>query len=109
MHCNFSNTTLRTAGNRKAFDDTCEKFRPKSRIKAAIAAYGAYNDQRLTGAHETQSIRKFSYALYDRGASIRIPIAAEKNGWKGYLEDRRPAANADPYKVCANVIDTVKS
>ncbi len=109
MHCNFSNTTLRTAGNRKAFEDTCEKFRPKPMIKAAIAAYGAHNELRLTGEHETQSIRKFTYALYDRGASIRIPIVAEKNGWKGYLEDRRPSSNADPYKVCANVINTVKS
>ena len=62
----------------------------------------------MTGEHETQSIKKFSYGVSDRGASIRIPIATVESGWKGWLEDRRPASNADPYKVAANIIDTVK-
>ena len=109
MHANFSNSTLRDAGDQKIFEDICEKFRPKARIKDAIAAYGAYNDQRLTGKHETQSIKKFSYGISDRGASIRIPIAVPENGWKGWLEDRRPASNADPYRVAANIVNTVKS
>ena len=77
-------------------------------IAECIAVYGADNDQRLTGLHETQSIDKFSYGVSDRGASIRIPIAAVENGWNGYLEDRRPASNADPYKVAAAIIKTVK-
>ena len=109
MHANFSNTTLREAGKQEIFEEVCEKFRPKPRIKNAIAAYGAYNDQRLTGKHETQSIKKFSFGVSDRGASIRIPIAVPENGWKGWLEDRRPASNADPYRVAANIVDTVKS
>ena len=109
MHANFSNSALRTAGNKETFEQICEKFRPKARIKDAIAAYGAYNDQRLTGKHETQSIRKFSFGLSDRGASMRIPIAVPENGWKGWLEDRRPASNADPYKVAANIVNTVRS
>ncbi|MEM9895627.1 MAG: glutamine synthetase, partial [Bacteroidota bacterium] len=71
--------------------------------------YGADNDQRLTGLHETQSIDKFSYGASDRGASIRIPISTIEGGWKGRLEDRRPASNADPYKVAARIITTVKS
>jgi len=108
MHANFSNKKLRTSGKKADFDKICEKFSPKSRIKDAIAVYGADNDQRLTGLHETQSIRKFSYGVSDRGASIRIPIAAVEAGWKGWLEDRRPASNADPYKVAANIINTVK-
>jgi len=108
MHANFSNTALRTAGKKEVYDDICSRFAPKARIKQAIAAYGAYNDQRLTGDHETQSIKKFSYGVSDRGASIRIPIAAVESGWKGWLEDRRPASNADPYKVAANIINTVK-
>ncbi len=108
MHANFSNTELRTSGKKKVFEEICEKFKPKKRIKQAIAAYGADNEQRLTGLHETQSIDKFSYGVSDRGASIRIPIAAVENKWKGWLEDRRPASNADPYRVAANVINTVK-
>ena len=108
MHANFSNTTLRTCGSKEKYEEICEKFKPKNRIKDAIAAYGAYNDQRLTGLHETQSIKKFSYGISDRGASIRIPIATVESGWKGWLEDRRPASNADPYKVAANIINTVK-
>lgn len=72
-------------------------------------ASGVDNDQRLTGRHETQSIDKFSYGISDRGASIRIPISTIEKGWKGRLEDRRPASNADPYKVAARIIQTVKS
>ena len=58
---------------------------------------------------ETQSIDQFSYGVSDRGASIRIPIMTVENGWKGWLEDRRPASNSDPYKVAARIIKTVKS
>jgi len=108
MHANFSNKKLRTSGKKKVYDDICEKFRPKDRIKAAFENYGAYNEERLTGLHETQSIHKFSYGISDRGASIRIPIATVENKWKGWLEDRRPASNADPYKVASTIIDTVK-
>lgn len=42
----------------------------------------------------------------NRGASIRIPrgCAEEK---KGYLEDRRPASNCDPYRVTEVIVRTV--
>ncbi|MBT8188798.1 MAG: glutamine synthetase, partial [Bacteroidia bacterium] len=109
MHANFSNNLLRTAGEKKIYEEICEKFRPAEKIADAIAVYGADNDKRLTGKHETQAIDKFSYGVSDRGASIRIPIATVENGWKGWLEDRRPASNADPYKVAAVIIKTVKS
>ena len=42
------------------------------------------------------------------GASIRIPIITVK-GWKGWLEDRRPASNGDPYKIAGRIVTTVKS
>jgi len=109
MHANFSNTALRTAGSKDVYDEICKKFGAEERIQEAIAVYGADNDRRLTGLHETQSIDKFSYGVSDRGASIRIPIATVENDWKGWLEDRRPASNADPYKVAANIVKTVKS
>ena len=107
MHANFSNGTLRTCGSKETYDKICESFRPV--VKEHIDVYGAYNDQRLTGEHETQSIDQFSYGVSDRGASIRIPIMTVENGWKGWLEDRRPASNSDPYKVAARIIKTVKS
>jgi glutamine synthetase len=106
MHANFSNTMLRTCGNKEAYDAVCQAFEP--RIKDHIDVYGADNDQRLTGLHETQEIDKFSYGVSDRGASIRIPIGTVSNGWKGWLEDRRPASNADPYMVASAIIQTVK-
>lgn len=107
MHANFSNTTLRTAGSKDVYEKICEAFRPVA--EEHIKVYGAYNDQRLTGLHETQSINEFSYGVSDRGASIRIPIATVESGWKGWLEDRRPASNANPYEVAARIIKTVKS
>jgi len=106
MHANFSNTTLRTCGSKETYEEICEKF--GKTIKEHISVYGADNDKRLTGLHETQSIDKFSYGISDRGASIRIPIITVENGWKGWLEDRRPASNANPYGVAAAIISTVK-
>ncbi|MEZ0610488.1 glutamine synthetase beta-grasp domain-containing protein [Fibrella sp. WM1] len=107
MHANFSNSTLRTAGSKEVYDTICEAFRPV--VKEHIEVYGADNHLRLTGKHETQSIDQFSFGISDRGASIRIPIATVERGWKGWLEDRRPNSAADPYKVAARIITTVKS
>ena len=104
MHANFSNEAMRKEGGKDLFMAICEKM--GKRHKEHIAVYGAHNDQRLTGLHETQSIHQFSYGVSDRGASIRIPISVSQT-WKGYLEDRRPASNADPYKVVGRIIDTV--
>jgi hypothetical protein len=74
----------------------------------SIQVYCADNHLRLTGKHETQSIDTFSYGVSDRGASIRIPIATVENKWRRWLEDRRPNLSADPYKVTARIITTVK-
>mmetsp|Transcript_32884 Transcript_32884/g.79234 ORF Transcript_32884/g.79234 Transcript_32884/m.79234 type:complete len:372 (+) Transcript_32884:35-1150(+) len=70
-----------------------------------IAIYGEDNDKRLTGAHETAPIDKFSYGVANRGASVRIPNETAKNG-KGYFEDRRPASNIDPYLVTGKIFKT---
>ena len=70
--------------------------------------YGADIEDRLTGDHETQSYDTFSYGVSDRGASIRIPWQVEVDK-KGYLEDRRPNANGDPYVIAMLMIDTVCS
>ncbi len=107
MHANFSNSLLRNAGNRETFEKVCEAFRPV--IKEHIDVYGPDNHLRLTGKHETAAINEFKYGVSDRGASIRIPIGTIERGWKGWLEDRRPNSSADPYKVAARIIKTVKS
>ncbi len=106
MHANFSNEVMRTSGKEDTFTKICEQF--GKNIDRHIAVYGSDNDQRLTGLHETQSIDQFSYGVSDRGASIRIPVATVEGGWKGRLEDRRPASNADPYKVAAAIVKTTK-
>jgi len=107
MHANFSNNLLRTCGSQSVYEQICKAFEPV--IAEHIAVYGADNAQRLTGLHETQSLDKFSYGVSDRGASIRIPFAVVDAGWNGWLEDRRPASNADPYKVAGVIVKTVKA
>lgn len=106
MHANFSNGVMRESGSEDTFTKICEEF--GKNIGRHINVYGAHNDKRLTGKHETQSIEQFSYGVSDRGASIRIPIGTVEDGWKGRLEDRRPASNADPYKVAAAIVKTTK-
>ena len=107
MHANFSNTAMRESGDEAVFTKICEAF--GKNIKKHIDVYGADNHMRLTGKHETQSIDEFSYGVSDRGASIRIPIGTIEDGWKGRLEDRRPASNGDPYKIAAVIISTTNS
>ena len=104
MHANFSNGAMRDNGDESIFTKICEEF--GKNIERHMSVYGAYNDQRLTGEHETQSIDQFSYGVSDRGASIRIPVGTVEDGWKGRLEDRRPSSNGDPYKIAAAIIKT---
>ena len=108
MHANFSNTTLRTCGSKETYNKICEAFGTDEAIKRHMTIYGEDNHMRLTGVHETQRHDKFSYGVSDRSASIRIPIMTVEGGYKGWLEDRRPASNADPYKVASAIIETVK-
>lgn len=107
MHTNFSNTEIRDKGGEDYIKGICEKFR--SRHEDHITVYGSDNNQRLTGLHETQAIDTFSYGVSDRGASIRIPVGTVNDGWKGYLEDRRPASNANPYQVVMEIVKTLAS
>ena len=106
-HTNFSNITMREAGDENYFKTILTNM--KIRHDLHIKNYGENNDQRLTGHHETQHINAFSYGIADRGASVRIPIVTANNNWKGYLEDRRPASNCNPYQVAKVIIEaTIK-
>ncbi len=73
---------------------------------AHIVNYGDGIEERLTGLHETASVDEFTYAVSDRGASVRIPWQVARDQ-KGYIEDRRPNANMEPYTVTRLIIDTV--
>jgi glutamine synthetase len=70
-----------------------------------IDIYGTDNHERLTGLHETGSINIFSFGIGTRNTSIRIPNQVNKDGY-GYFEDRRPAANIDPYLVTSKIFKT---
>ncbi len=71
-----------------------------------IANYGHRIEERLTGLHETARYDEYFYGVSDRGASVRIPWQVEKDG-KGYIEDRRPNANCDPYVVTRLIMETI--
>jgi glutamine synthetase len=107
MHTNFSTKYLREVGGKEYFDSLMKAF--ENNIAAHIDVYGPDNHLRLTGHHETQAIDKFSYGLSDRGASIRLPVNFIKNGYRGYLEDRRPNSEADPYQIVSRILKTVDS
>ena len=104
-HINFSSDLMREVGGEELIDSICETF--KERHELHIEAYGSSNEERLTGLHETASINKFTYGVADRGASIRIPVELAENG-VGYLEDRRPSSNVDPYKATYVICESLK-
>jgi glutamine synthetase len=104
LHTNFSDKRMREEGGKEYFDSVFKSF--ESRVKEHIDVYGSDNEMRLTGKHETQSIDKFSWGISDRGASIRVSPSTAKD-WKGYLEDRRPASNANPYKIIEAIQKTL--
>ena len=74
--------------------------------KEHMMVYGDGNKRRLTGKHETCDINTFRWGVSDRGASVRVPWQVSKDK-KGYLEDRRPSANCDPYLVAWRLIKTI--
>ncbi|ACL59375.1 glutamine synthetase beta-grasp domain-containing protein [Methylobacterium nodulans] len=107
MHCNFSTKFMREIGGKAYFERLMAAF--DAAREDHIAVYGPDNHMRLTGKHETASIHTFSYGVADRGASIRVPHSFVNNGYKGYLEDRRPNSQGDPYQIASQVLKTISS
>ena len=105
MHANFSTTYMREVGGKEYFEKLMDAF--KANRADHIAVYGPDNHMRLTGKHETASIDSFSWGVADRGASIRVPHSFVNNGYKGYLEDRRPNSQGDPYQIASQILKTV--
>jgi len=99
-HTNYSNKASREDQN---LENTTQQFAELEKYHSTfIKLYGEGNEKRLSGNYETSSIDKFSYGVMNRAASIRIPEITQKNG-NGYYEDRRPAANVNPY-ICTSLI-----
>jgi glutamine synthetase len=105
-HTNFSTKAMRAKGGYDVIIKACEAL--GKNVKEHVAGYGHDIESRLTGKHETAPYNKFSYGVSNRGASVRIPWQVPLDG-KGYLEDRRPNANMDPYTVTRLLIDTICS
>ncbi|HZJ26540.1 MAG TPA: glutamine synthetase [Acidimicrobiia bacterium] len=101
-HTNFSTEAMRESY--EPIIEACEAL--GKRTDEHVAVYGADIEHRLTGLHETAPWDEYTYGVSDRGASVRIPWQVEKDQ-KGYIEDRRPNANMDPYLVTSLITETV--
>ena len=104
-HTNFSTKEMREAGGLNAIKLACTKLAKKHEYH--MKNYGAGNQDRMTGEYETSKYDTFSYDVAsNRGNSVRIPVAT-RNAGQGYFEDRRPASNMDPYRVCRVMLETI--
>ncbi|KAK0610917.1 hypothetical protein B0T14DRAFT_529308 [Immersiella caudata] len=103
LHSNFSTKEMRVEGGMAHIEAAIKKL--EGRHQEHIAVYGEDNEKRLTGRHETGAIDKFTWGVANRGASIRIPREVGAKGY-GYFEDRRPASNADPYRITGIIVET---
>ena len=108
MHTNFSTEAMRNEKGLAVIEKGIEKLakRHLDHIRAYDPKGGKDNERRLTGKHETSSIHDFSAGVANREVSIRIPRQCANEG-KGYLEDRRPSSNADPYVVSEIMVRTI--
>src|ERR1035437_354313 len=107
MHVNFSTKTLRDdkINKKKIAIDMCKKL--EATHKEDIKIYGLNNEHRLTGKNETSSMTSFGWGIGDRTKSIRIPSSIEDPNAIGYIEDRRPASNANPYLIVDRILETI--
>ncbi|XP_023324928.1 glutamine synthetase [Eurytemora carolleeae] len=106
-HTNFSTLSMRDDNGIIEIERAIDKLSRHHirHIKAYDPHEGKDNERRLTGIHETSSIHDFSAGVANRACSIRIPRECAEER-KGYLEDRRPASNCDPYQILRPYLDT---
>ncbi|WP_113700046.1 glutamine synthetase [Nonomuraea lactucae] len=102
-HTNFSTKAMREGYD--AIITACEALGEGDKPMEHVTQYGSDIESRLTGHHETAPWNKYSYGVSHRGASVRIPWQVEVEK-KGYIEDRRPNANVDPYVVTRLLVNT---
>ena len=108
LHTNFSTNEMRNDNGITHIYEACKTLGSEDNLNKIKTVYGEGLERRLTGKHETASLDSYSFGASDRGASIRIPWHVEVQK-KGYLEDRRPNSNADPYKVAAYLLNAVNT
>jgi len=101
-HTNFSTKDMRETDGLKKIMECISNLGKRS--LETINIYGEENEKRLTGKHETSSQTDFSWGIGTRNTSIRIGNETFYNK-KGYMEDRRPASNMDPYLVSSYLVD----
>ena len=102
-HTNFSTRAMREENGIKEIYKAIDKL--DTNHDEHIKVYGKGNELRLTGLHETASYKEFSWGKGTRNTSVRVPNHVVKDG-HGYFEDRRPAANMDPYLVTSMIFET---
>lgn len=107
-HTNFSTKEMRDPNGLEEIFVACKKLGKRFEKEGFPKEYGHDYEDRLTGQHETCSHKEFKFGIADRTASIRIPLHVAKDG-KGYLEDRRPCSNIDPYLVAVYLLETTCS
>ncbi|MDP1574389.1 MAG: glutamine synthetase beta-grasp domain-containing protein [Coxiellaceae bacterium] len=104
-HTNFSSKETRDPKTgMKAIQAAIDALKENHALH--VEHYGHGIEERLTGRHETARYDQFSAGVGHRGASIRIPRGVANQG-HGYLEDRRPCANANPYEVAYLLVNTI--
>ncbi|MCZ6545783.1 MAG: glutamine synthetase beta-grasp domain-containing protein [Chloroflexi bacterium] len=104
-----AHTNVSTKAMRSSFDACVAAAEAlKANHDAHMKHYGDGVEMRLTGLHETARHDEFTYGVSDRGASVRIPWQVERDQ-QGYIEDRRPNANMDPYVVNRLITETICS
>ena len=102
-HVNFSTKSMRDKNGYSVIENAVKNLENKHSLH--MKHYGKDNNLRMTGKHETSSYDTFTHGVGDRTASVRIPQDTFKNKC-GYLEDRRPASNMDPYVVTRLILET---
>jgi glutamine synthetase len=108
-HTNYSTESMRTDDKLKNITRVIEGLGKNH--EELLKDYGAENKKRMTSScYAANSDRlcqhdRFVYGVGDRSASVRIPVSTNKDG-RGYIEDRRPASNIDPYVVSRRMVET---
>ena len=102
-HTNFSTKLMREPDGIQYINKAIYNLSLKHKIHMDF--YGEHNRERMSGLHETSSYDVFTFGRANRGASVRIPNSVLEES-KGYFEDRRPAANCDPYLVTYLIMKT---
>ncbi|GJQ88142.1 hypothetical protein Trydic_g13147 [Trypoxylus dichotomus] len=106
-HVNFSTKVTRKDNGLSTLEGYMQKLskRHEEHLRKYDPYGGQQNKLRLTGKDGTSAVDNFTSGVGDKSLSVRITKETETKK-KGYIEDRRPASNSDPYAVCDMVVRT---